>query len=123
MVYLPKPPSSSRSTEGCWPVSQCSRCGRRSVPADWSARSICSPLKQDYEDEGMTEAMLAELIRSARNKGCAVLEGDVPAEPAELARWEAAGFAAAGPRLRCPLVRAAALSNLDGCWTAQPRRA
>lgn len=68
-------------------------------------------VEEGYENDGITETMLAELIRSARNKGCAVLEGDVPAEPAELARWEAAGFAAAGPRLRCPLVRAAALSN------------
>jgi N-acetylglutamate synthase-like GNAT family acetyltransferase len=62
------------------------------------------------EDSGVIEALLAELIRSARNKGCALLEGNVPAEQAELARWEAAGFAEARPRLRCPLVRAAALS-------------
>ena len=62
------------------------------------------------EDEGVIETLLHELIRSARNKGCALLEGPVPAEPAELARWEAAGFTEAGPRLRCPLVRAAALS-------------
>ena len=63
-----------------------------------------------HEDEGVIEALLTELIRSARNKGCALLEGAVPAEPAELARWEAAGFTETGPRLRCPLVRAAALS-------------
>ena len=63
-----------------------------------------------HEDEGVIEAMLAELIRSARNKGCSLLEGNVPTEPAELERWEAAGFAEAGPRLRCPLVRAGALS-------------
>ena len=64
-----------------------------------------------YEHDGVTETMLTELIRSARNKGCAVLEGDVPTEPAELAHWEAAGFTKAGPRLRCPLIRAAALSS------------
>ena len=64
-----------------------------------------------YEHDGVIEALLAELIRSARNKGCAVLEGDVPVEPAELTRWEAAGFTEAGPRLRCPLIRAAALSS------------
>ena len=63
-----------------------------------------------FEHEGVIEALLQELIRSARNKGCVVLEGNVPTEPAELARWEAAGFSEAGPRLRCPLVRAAALS-------------
>lgn len=62
------------------------------------------------EDEGVIEALLRELIRSARNKGCVLLEGNVPAEPADLARWEAQGFSESGPRLRCPLVRAAALS-------------
>jgi len=61
-------------------------------------------------DDGVIEALLHELIRSARNKGCVTLEGPVPTEPAEQARWEAAGFTEAGPRLRCPLVRAAALS-------------
>jgi GNAT superfamily N-acetyltransferase len=62
------------------------------------------------DDDGVTEALLHELIRSARNKGCVVLEGDVPSEPADVARWEAVGFTEAGPRLRCPLVRVAALS-------------
>lgn len=63
------------------------------------------------EDEGVVEALLHELIRSARNKGCVVLEGAIPTEPSELARWETAGFAEAGPRLSRPLVRAAALSR------------
>jgi hypothetical protein len=67
-------------------------------------------VEEGREDEGVVEALLHELIRSARNKGCVALEGSVPTEPAVLARWEAAGFAEAGPRLRCPLVRAAALS-------------
>jgi len=62
------------------------------------------------EESGVIEALLAELTRSARNKGCALLEGNPPTEQAELARWEAAGFTEAGSRLRCPLVRAAALS-------------
>jgi N-acetylglutamate synthase-like GNAT family acetyltransferase len=60
-----------------------------------------------HDDEGVVEALLAELIRSARNKGCVVLEGAVPGDPADLAHWEAAGFEETGPRLRCPLVRAA----------------
>lgn len=63
------------------------------------------------DNDGVVEALLQELIRSARNKGCVVLEGDVPADTAERERWEAQGFSDAGPRLRCPLVRAAALSR------------
>ena len=62
-----------------------------------------------HEDEGVTDSLLHELIRSARNKGCVRLEGEIPAESDELPRWEAAGFTEAGPRLHCPLVRAAAL--------------
>lgn len=60
------------------------------------------------ELEGIMEALLRELLRQARNKGCVVLEGNIPEEPADLARWEAAGFSESGPRLRCPLVRVAA---------------
>jgi N-acetylglutamate synthase-like GNAT family acetyltransferase len=59
-----------------------------------------------HELNGVVDAMLQELMRQARNKGCVALEGDVPAEPAELARWEAAGFTEAGQRMRLPLVRA-----------------
>ena len=62
------------------------------------------------ERDGITEALLEELMRSARNKGCVVLEADVPSESAELARWEAQGFIEAGARLRYPLIRAAAAS-------------
>src|SRR3954453_10861266 len=64
-----------------------------------------------HEDEGVTDSLLHELIRSARNKGCVVLEGEIPAESAEFPRWEAAGFTEAGTRLRCPLVRTAALPS------------
>lgn len=62
------------------------------------------------ENDGIVEALLQELMRSARNKGCVVLEGEVPADAATLAQWQSQGFTEAGPRLRCPLVRAAALS-------------
>lgn len=62
------------------------------------------------ENDGVLEALLQELMRSARNKGCVALEGSVPSDQTELTRWGAQGFIEAGPRLRCPLVRAAALS-------------
>lgn len=64
-----------------------------------------------HEEDGVIEALLRELIRSARNKGCVLLEGSAPSEPAELERWETAGFTEAGPLLRCPLVRVGALSS------------
>lgn len=63
-----------------------------------------------HETDGVIEAVLRELIRSARNKGCVVLEGNIPEDKSDLARWEALGFAEAGPRLRCPLVRESALT-------------
>jgi len=59
------------------------------------------------ELNGVVDALLHELLREARNKGCVALEGNVPEEPAELARWEAAGFRESGPHMRLPLVRSA----------------
>ena len=64
------------------------------------------------ELDGVVDALLRELMRQARNKGCVALEGAVPEEPAELSRWEAMGFAEAGPRMSIPLVREPATSWL-----------
>jgi GNAT superfamily N-acetyltransferase len=63
-----------------------------------------------HELDGVFEALLKELLRSARNKGCSLVEGNLPEDPSELARWQALGFAEAGARLRRQLVRAAALA-------------
>jgi hypothetical protein len=63
-----------------------------------------------HELDGVVEALLGETIRTARNKGCVVLESEPPEDAAMLTRWEGAGFGEAGPRLRCPLARAAALT-------------
>ena len=54
----------------------------------------------------VSDALLREVIRSARNKGCRVLEAELPDEPAELARWKTQGFAEAGRRLTYSLARA-----------------
>ena len=62
-----------------------------------------------HELDGVIEALLRELIRAARNKGCIVLESEVPEDGTAIARWEQAGFSETGPRLRCPLTRAAAV--------------
>ena len=56
------------------------------------------------ELEGVFDALLRELVRQARNKGCVVLEGDAPADSAELSRWEATGFTEAGSQMRLPLL-------------------
>jgi ribosomal protein S18 acetylase RimI-like enzyme len=63
-----------------------------------------------HEVSGAVEALLRELIRSARNKGCIVLESEYPDDAAAVTHWERVGFSESGPRLRCPLVRTAALT-------------
>lgn len=57
---------------------------------------------------GTFEALLQELLRQSRNKGCVALEGSLPEDPAEIAHWEQVGFAETGPLMRCPLVRVTA---------------
>lgn len=52
---------------------------------------------------GPAEPLLAEVVRSARNKGCGVVESAPPAEPALLAQMERFGFAEGETRLRLPL--------------------
>jgi GNAT superfamily N-acetyltransferase len=61
-----------------------------------------------HELEGVIEALLRELIRTARNKGCLSLESELPQDGTAVARWEQVGFSESGPRLRFPLTRAAA---------------
>ena len=46
----------------------------------------------------VTDALLEELIRSARNKGCSVIEAAMSGDPAERTRWERHGFVVSGPR-------------------------
>lgn len=58
-----------------------------------------------HELDGVAEALLLELVRSARNKGCVSLDGALPDDPADLARWEKLGFREAGLRLSRSLAR------------------
>jgi GNAT superfamily N-acetyltransferase len=53
-----------------------------------------------YDAERLTEALLEELLRSASNKGCTVVEAVPPDDPAVLARWERMGFGPSGPRIQ-----------------------
>ncbi len=61
-----------------------------------------------HELGGAIEGLLRETIRSARNKGCVVLESRMPSEPAVLAALERLGFTDDDGRLSLPLVAVAA---------------
>jgi ribosomal protein S18 acetylase RimI-like enzyme len=53
----------------------------------------------DRAPEPTADALLAEALRSALNKGCAVVEAARPDDQVELARLERSGFVTAGVRL------------------------
>ena len=56
-----------------------------------------------YDEERVTERLLEEILRSARNKGCTIVEADLsPGEIVPVA-WEQFGFVAAGPHMECPV--------------------
>lgn len=46
----------------------------------------------EHDVDRVTDALLEELVRSAANKGCTVVEAMLPDDPAERARWERQGF-------------------------------
>ena len=52
---------------------------------------------------GVTDILLTELIRSARNKGCRVVEAATPSDTSVRARWSRFGFEDSGPRLACAI--------------------
>jgi GNAT superfamily N-acetyltransferase len=56
----------------------------------------------DHDADRVTEALLEEVIRSASNKGCTIVEASRPDDPA-IARWAAMGFSPAGPRIHRPV--------------------
>lgn len=56
---------------------------------------------QSHDEERVTGLLLGELLRSARNKGCAVVETTAPPDGTASAAWERHGFLPAGPRLEC----------------------
>jgi predicted N-acetyltransferase YhbS len=56
---------------------------------------------QRHDEERVTGLLLGELLRSARNKGCAVVETTTPADGTAPAAWERHGFRPAGPRIEC----------------------
>ena len=52
-----------------------------------------------HDADRVTGALLEELLRSARNKGCAVVETATPADEGMPPAWGRHGFMPAGPRL------------------------
>jgi ribosomal protein S18 acetylase RimI-like enzyme len=54
----------------------------------------------EHDPDRITDALLEELLRSASNKGCTVVETVRPDDKAVLARLQGMGFGEAGPRLQ-----------------------
>ena len=52
-----------------------------------------------HDADRVTEALIEEILRSARNKGCVVVEAPQPGDPEERVRWDRLGFRGAGPRI------------------------
>jgi hypothetical protein len=52
----------------------------------------------DHDLDRVTDALLDEVVRSAQNKGCSIVEAALPADPAERTRWERHGFVESSPR-------------------------
>jgi GNAT superfamily N-acetyltransferase len=51
----------------------------------------------EHDADRISDALIEELVRSARNKGCTVVEAARPGDPAERTRWERQGFTETGP--------------------------
>ncbi|MBA2255496.1 MAG: GNAT family N-acetyltransferase [Chloroflexi bacterium] len=56
-------------------------------------------------EQAVSEALLSEAVRSARKKGCVVVEAAAPEGTMDQDRWEEQGFNSAGPRVECDLGR------------------
>jgi N-acetylglutamate synthase-like GNAT family acetyltransferase len=80
---------------------------RPSVRAGGYVGTVDLLLVDDRSDvDHVTEALLEEVLRSARNKGCAVVEAARPNDPDELERWNRLGFTGAGPLIERPVAAA-----------------
>ena len=60
----------------------------------------------DHDADRVTAALLEEVIRSASNKGCTVVEANAPDDEAAGSRWAILGFTPAGPRIQRPVAAA-----------------
>jgi GNAT superfamily N-acetyltransferase len=60
----------------------------------------------DHDADRVTMALLEEVIRSASNKGCTIVEAVPPDDPTAAARWASQGFVPSGPRIQRPVAAA-----------------
>ena len=65
----------------------------------------------EHDPDRITEALLEELLRSASNKGCTVVETARPDDQAVLARLQRMGFGEAGPNLQRTVAAAGAAAR------------
>jgi predicted N-acetyltransferase YhbS len=61
-----------------------------------------------HDVDRVTEVLIEAVLRSARNKGCAVVEAVAPDAPEERDRWTRLGFTGADPLLQRPVADRAA---------------
>jgi GNAT superfamily N-acetyltransferase len=61
------------------------------------------------QDLAVSDALVAEAIRSARKKGCVAIEAPAPEDPIDQDRWEEQGFISTGSRVERELNRARAV--------------
>ncbi len=54
----------------------------------------------EHDADQITAALLEELLRSASNKGCTIVEAERPTDTEALTRWQRIGFGDAGPRIQ-----------------------
>jgi predicted N-acetyltransferase YhbS len=77
---------------------------RPSVRAGGSVGAIDLLAVDEHHDaDRVVGLLLAELLRSARNKGCAVVDAAAPADGDAPTAWERHGFRPAGPRIECQI--------------------
>ena len=65
----------------------------------------------DHDADRVTAALLEEVIRSASNKGCTIVEAAPPDDAVAAARWTSQGFAPAGPRIQRTVAAAGSASR------------
>ncbi|MDQ6794850.1 MAG: hypothetical protein M3067_08560 [Chloroflexota bacterium] len=65
----------------------------------------------DHDADQVALVLIDELVRSASNKGCTLVEVARPEGPAERTRWERQGFAESGPRMERAVVAVGATAR------------